>query len=95
MDSGGGDDAGWEKLLTHPPQLSGNPTSRDIWKRLGGMGEGVRILCIQYLRYINRCLTCHKILRHGTSSFTSNLWEGVLQILITLKNPSPQPGLNW
>jgi hypothetical protein len=38
MDSGGGDDAGWEKLLTHPPQLSGNPTSRDIWKRLGGMG---------------------------------------------------------
>jgi len=34
------------KLLTHPPELSGNPTSRDIWERVGGMDEGVRILLI-------------------------------------------------
>jgi hypothetical protein len=31
---GGGDDddddAGWVKLLTRPPELSSNPTSRDI-----------------------------------------------------------------
>jgi hypothetical protein len=44
---GGGDDdddAGWGKLLTLPPGLSGNPTSRNIWERVGGMDERVRIL---------------------------------------------------
>jgi hypothetical protein len=40
------DDGGWGKLLTHPPELSGDPTSRDIWERLGGMDEGVKILNI-------------------------------------------------
>jgi hypothetical protein len=34
------------KLLTCPPEISGNPTSRDIWKLVGGMDEGVRILRI-------------------------------------------------
>jgi hypothetical protein len=37
------DDAGWGKLLSCPPELSGNPTSRDIWERVG---MGVRILLI-------------------------------------------------
>jgi hypothetical protein len=43
--SHGGDDgdAGWVKLLTRSPELSGSPTSRDIWERVGGMDEGVRI----------------------------------------------------
>jgi hypothetical protein len=41
-----GDDASWGKLLTHPPELSGSPTSRDIWEQVGGMDEGVRILYI-------------------------------------------------
>jgi hypothetical protein len=26
-------------LLTRPPELSGSPTSRDIWERVGGMEE--------------------------------------------------------
>jgi hypothetical protein len=39
------DDGGWGKLLTRPPGLSGNPT-RDIWERVGGIDEGVRILRI-------------------------------------------------
>jgi hypothetical protein len=45
---GGGDDddVGWGKLLTRPPELSSNPTSRDIWERVKGMDEGVRILRI-------------------------------------------------
>jgi hypothetical protein len=43
MESHGGDDASWGKLLTCPPELSGNPTSRDIWKRVGGMDGRVRI----------------------------------------------------
>jgi hypothetical protein len=38
--------------------------------------------------------TCCKILWHGASGFTSPLKEGMLQIFITLKNPSPQLGLN-
>jgi hypothetical protein len=42
---GGDDDAGWGKLLPHPPELSGNATSRVIWERVGGMDE-VRILSI-------------------------------------------------
>jgi hypothetical protein len=43
---GGGDndgDAGWGKLLTLPSELSGSPTSRDIWEQVGGMDEGMRI----------------------------------------------------
>jgi hypothetical protein len=35
----GDKDAGLGKLLTRPPELSGHPTSRDIWERLGGMDE--------------------------------------------------------
>jgi hypothetical protein len=34
------------KLLTCPPELSGNPTSRYIWGEAGGMDEGVRVLHI-------------------------------------------------
>jgi hypothetical protein len=40
---GGGDDdddSSWGKLLTCPPELSGNPTSRDIWEQVRGMNEG-------------------------------------------------------
>jgi hypothetical protein len=40
---GDGDDDGWVKL-TCLPELSGNPTSRDIWERVGGMDEEMRIL---------------------------------------------------
>jgi hypothetical protein len=52
IESHGGDDAGWRKLLTHPPELSGSPTTRVIWKQVVGMDEGVRILPIQYLKYL-------------------------------------------
>jgi hypothetical protein len=30
VESHGDDEGSWGKLLTHPPELSGNPTSRDI-----------------------------------------------------------------
>jgi hypothetical protein len=63
-------------------------------ERIGGMDEGMRILHIQYIWYIHRSFTCHKILQHGTSGFTSHLKEGVLRIFITLKNLSLLPGLN-
>jgi hypothetical protein len=40
------DDDGWGKRLTDPPDISGNPTSRNIWERVGGMDEEVIILHI-------------------------------------------------
>jgi hypothetical protein len=43
VDSHGDEDVGWGKPLTRPLQLSGNPESRDIWERVGEIGEGVRI----------------------------------------------------
>jgi hypothetical protein len=69
VESHGGDDAGWGKLLTRSPELSGNPTSWDIWVQVGGTVS----------------LTCCKILRHGASFFTSHPKEGVLRIFIALK----------
>jgi hypothetical protein len=36
-----------------------------------------------------RSLTCHKVLRHGTDSFTSPPNEVVLRVFIVLKNSSP------
>jgi hypothetical protein len=63
-------------------------------QRAGGMDEGMRILRIQYLWYVNGSFTCSKILRHGTSGFTSHLKERVLRIFIAFKNPSSRPGLN-
>jgi hypothetical protein len=87
------DDASWRKLLTHPPELSDSPTSRDIWERLGGMYEE-KNFAYQCLRYFNGSIPCHKVLRHGAFDVTSHLKEGVLQIFIALKNPSPWPGFN-
>jgi hypothetical protein len=47
-----------------------------------------------YVKCFKWSLTCSKILRHGTSGFTSHPKEGVLWIFIALKNPSSLPGLN-
>jgi hypothetical protein len=44
VESHGDNDANWEELLTHPPELSGSPTSRDILEQVLGIDEGVRIL---------------------------------------------------
>jgi hypothetical protein len=47
--------------------------------------------------FISTCnwfFTCRKTLQHGASGFTSPHMEGVLQIFIVLKIPSPWPGLN-
>jgi hypothetical protein len=84
------------KLLICPKQLSGNPTSRVIRGQAGGMGKGNDEfdLAKYFCSYLQVIFTCHKILWHETSSFTSPLKEGMLWILTALKNPSPQPGLN-
>jgi hypothetical protein len=63
-------------------------------ERVGEIDEGMIILHIQYLRYINEYFTCCNILLHGTSGFTSHPKEGVLRIFIALKNTSRRPRLN-
>jgi hypothetical protein len=45
------DNVSWGKLLTLPPELSGNPTSRVMWVQVGGV-DSVRILLIQYMRHL-------------------------------------------
>jgi hypothetical protein len=39
------EDASVGNFLIRPPELSGNPTSRDMWEKVGEM-DGVRILLI-------------------------------------------------
>jgi hypothetical protein len=92
VESHGGDDAGWVQFLTHPPELCGSRTSR-LPGQFGGIdGRWSENFACQYVKYLKGALTCRKILRHGTSGFTSHPKEGVLRIFIALKNPSP--GLN-
>jgi hypothetical protein len=53
------------------------------------------ILLTEHLNHDTKgSLTCCKIMQYGASGFTSQPKEGVLQIFITIKNPSPLPGLN-
>jgi hypothetical protein len=78
--------------LVHQSSLAVLPsetseTSRRNWWRSENFAS-------QYLKYLKGSLTRCKILRHGTSGFTSHQKEGVLRIFIALKNPSPRPGLN-
>jgi hypothetical protein len=56
------------------------------------MGEGYENLAYPFPWDVRTSLTCRKILRHGTSGFSSYPKEGVLRIFIALKNPSPWPG---
>jgi hypothetical protein len=58
------------------------------------MGEGNENLVYPSPWDFKSSLTCHKILQHGASGFTSHLKEGVLQIFVALKNTSHWPGLN-
>jgi hypothetical protein len=82
------------RVLWQPPVLSGSPVSRDISGASRRMDEGNENLVYLPLWDFNRYLTWRKILRHGTSVFTSHPKEGVLHIFIALKNPSPWPGSN-
>jgi hypothetical protein len=92
----------WRAMVIMMP-AGDNPDSstRALWQsyqqrhlgQVGGMDKRVRVLHIQYLRYLKGSLTCSKC-DNGTFGFTSHLREGVLWIFIALKNPSPWPGLN-
>jgi hypothetical protein len=78
--------------LVHHSSLSVLPAKiSGASRRNGRRSEN---LAYQLLRYVNGSFTCRKILRHGTSGFTSHPKEGVLRIFIAHKNPSSRPGLN-
>jgi hypothetical protein len=57
------------------------------------MDEGSENLVSSSPCGFKRFLTCRKVLRLGTSGFTSHPKEGVLLIFVAL-NPSPWPGWN-
>jgi hypothetical protein len=78
-------------LLTRPPELSGSPTSRDIWERVGGMDAEVRILGTSIWdtsKDVKHCVKSYDMERQACLPK-----EGVLRIFIALKNSSPLPGL--
>jgi hypothetical protein len=80
--------------LWQPPVLSGGPAIRDSSGTSGRVGEGNENLVYLFPWNFKRSFICHKILRHGTSGFTSHPKEGVLRIIIAFENPSLWPGSN-
>jgi hypothetical protein len=83
--------AGDNSWLIHRSSLAVLPAEASgISRRNGRRSEN---FAYQYLKYLKGSLTCRKILRHETSGFTSHPKEGDLWIFVTLKNPTPQPGL--
>jgi hypothetical protein len=84
--------AGDNSCLVHQSSLTVLPAETSGASRKNGQRSDT--FAYQYLKYLKGSLTCHKILRHGTSGFTFHPKEGVLRIFIALKNPLPRPGLN-
>jgi hypothetical protein len=58
------------------------------------MNEGNENLVYSFPWDLKTSLTCRKILRNGTSGFTSRPKEGVLRIFHALQNPLSWPGSN-
>jgi hypothetical protein len=75
--------AGDNSWLIHQSSLAVLPAETSGASRWNGRRR--ENFAYQCLKYLKGFLICRKILRHGTSSFTSHLKEGVLQILSPLK----------
>jgi hypothetical protein len=91
LESHGDDDAGWEKLLTYSPELSGSPTSRDIWE----WDEGMRILIINIWDMSTDLYHHHMALQPNTGPglpFWGFITITFLQGWIVSPAPNPQPG---
>jgi hypothetical protein len=80
--------AGDKSWLIHRSSLAVLPAETSGASRRNGRSED---FAYQYLKYFKGSLTSRKILRHGTSGFTSHPKEGVLRIFMVLKNQSPRP----
>jgi hypothetical protein len=77
------------RALWQSPVLSSDPAIRDISGASRRMGEGNGNLVYPSPWDFKSSFTCRKILRHGTSGFTSHPKEGMVRIFIALKNPLP------
>jgi hypothetical protein len=57
--------------------------------------KGIIIWCCDvFCSYLQGIFAARKNLRHRTDGFTFHPQEGVMQIYIALRNPSPWPGMN-
>jgi hypothetical protein len=72
--------AGDNSWLVHQSSLEVPPTETSGASRRNGRRS--ENFAYQYLKYLKGSLTCRKILRHGTSGFTSHAKECVLRIFI-------------
>jgi hypothetical protein len=88
-EQGRDDDAGRGKLLTHPPELSGKPTSSHLGASRRNEQKERSLPCNHFIPRLQVIFTCCKILQHGASDFISHPKESVLRIFIALKNPLP------
>jgi hypothetical protein len=78
--------------LVHQSSLAVLPAdTRGAIRRNGRRSENLPISIWNASRDL---FTRYKILRHGTSGFSSHPKEDVLRIFIALRNPSPRPALN-
>jgi hypothetical protein len=75
--------------------LSGNSTNSHIVANQKELGEESVGFCLRKVSsIIVEFFYMSQNLRHVASGFTSPPVEGVIRIVIVLKNPSPRPGLN-
>jgi hypothetical protein len=84
--------AGVNSWLIHQNSLAVLPAETSGTNRENGRRS--ENFAYDYLKYLKGFFTCRKILRHGTSGFTSHPKEDVLWIFIALNNPSPRPDSN-
>jgi hypothetical protein len=75
--------AGDNSWLVHHSSLAVLPAETSGENRRNGRRS--ENFTYQHLKYLKGSLTCRKILRHGTSGFTSHPKEGLLRICIALK----------
>jgi hypothetical protein len=85
------------KLLISPPSAwQFYPQQNDLVAKQEKLGKVNMNLAVRscFVDTLKGFVTCdRKILRHRADGFTSPPKEGVLQIFITLNNPSPSAGI--
>jgi hypothetical protein len=82
----------WYTSVENRGGISGNPTSSHLVARQGELAKemmNLALWCIFVYTLKGIFLTCCKILQHGANGFTFSAKEGMLQIFVALKNPSP------
>jgi hypothetical protein len=79
-------------MMWCPPELSGNPTSRDILEQVEGVDERVRILCLSIWDTSMDIYHAVKSYDMGPPALLPIWRKECWAIFIALKNPSSQVG---